>query len=201
VAICYVGGEEVTRESFTLATDEKKSVDLKASTIYFEGFGTVPNIQKDNGKIAFVQIVYTVKNLYQRVDKAEVILQVNRNGTPLDQISMANLSPLEIGNAGLNYNYFPSGGWTNGSYEFQLQLMINGQPYTTSTKDQITVNDGIVATEVASVEPSKGSVASSSSSPASSGSNPFNPLLIGIIVIAVAALVISILLVSRKKKV
>ena len=65
-----------------------------------------------------------------------------RDGAPLEEISLATLSPLDIGRAGLNYNYIPSGGWADGSYGFKLQLNLDGEPYATTLEEQFDVSDG-----------------------------------------------------------
>lgn len=145
IAASYVGGEKLAEESFTVAANEKKTVTLSGATVYFEGFGIVPNYQKEGGKLAFVQIVYTVRNLYQRVAKGEVILEVSRDEAPLEELSLAALSPLDIGRVGLKYNYIPSAGWVDGSYRFKLQLKLDGKPYATTLVERLEVSGGGVA--------------------------------------------------------
>jgi hypothetical protein len=137
-----MGGEKLAEESFTVAANDKRTVALSGATVYFEGFGVVLNYQKESGKLAFVQLVYAVRNLYQRVDKGEVILEVSRDEAPLDELSLATLSPLEMGRVGLNYNYIPAGGWVDGSYSFKLQLKLNDKPYAASQVEQLKVDSG-----------------------------------------------------------
>ena len=105
----------------------------------FEGFDIVANYNESDKKLAFVKIVYTVRNLYQRIDEGQVILSVKRGGVLLPEVVMATLSPLETGRAGLNYNYIPSDGWVAGEYEFQLILKLDGQQYTTSSVKDMSV--------------------------------------------------------------
>jgi hypothetical protein len=142
IAASYMGGEKLAEESFTVAANDKRTVALSGATVYFEGFGVVLNYQKESGKLAFVQLVYAVRNLYQRVDKGEVILEVSRDEAPLDELSLATLSPLEMGRVGLNYNYIPAGGWVDGSYSFKLQLKLNDKPYAASKVEQLKVDSG-----------------------------------------------------------
>jgi len=142
IAASYMGGEKLAEESFTVAANDKRTVALSGATVYFEGFGIVPNYQKESGKLAFVQLVYAVRNLYQRVDKGEVILEVSRDEAPLDELSLATLSPLEMGRVGLNYNYIPAGGWVDGSYSFKLHLKLNDKPYAASQVEQLKVDSG-----------------------------------------------------------
>jgi len=132
LAVSYVGGVKLAEEKFTVAKNDSRKITLTGATVYFEGFDVVPHTDTATGKLAFVQIVYTVRNLYQRVNKGEVFLVVSRDGTPLGETQLATLSPLETGRAGLNYNYIPTGGWTGGSYEFKLRLNLDGKPYASS---------------------------------------------------------------------
>jgi hypothetical protein len=145
VAISYIGGQKVAETTFSVAASDNKSIILSGATVYFEDFGVVPNYQSDSGKLAFVQLVYTLRNLYQRVDKAEVILSVSRDGSPAEQASLITLSPLEIGRSGLNYNYTPAGGWKDGTYSFQLQLKLDGVSYTSSPEQQFTVTGAAIS--------------------------------------------------------
>jgi hypothetical protein len=140
VSSCYIGGREVAQQSFTLAANDKKQVTLSAATVFFEGFGIVPGTQQVSGKLASVKIVYTLKNLYQRVDKGEVILQVSRDGSPLEPLSLATLNPLEMGSLELNYNFIPAAGWTDGNYDFKLQLNLDSKPYANSSVEHLRVN-------------------------------------------------------------
>lgn len=142
IASTYVGGEKRDEQTFTIAKDENKVITLSAATVYFEGFGIVPAYQKDTNELAFVQVTYTVRNLYKSVEKAEVILEVSRDGTKLEEISLANLSPLDLGRAGLNYNYIPSDGWENGAYSFKLRLNLDGKPYATTLEETLNVSVG-----------------------------------------------------------
>ncbi len=136
----YVGGEKLAEESFTLAANDRKTVSLSAATVYFEGFGIVPNYEKESGKLAFVQIVYTLRNLYQPVAKGEVILEVSRDEAALEKLSLDTMSPLNMGRAGSNYNYIPSGGWVDGSYGFKLQLKLDDKPYAPSLVERLQVS-------------------------------------------------------------
>ncbi|MDO8473613.1 MAG: hypothetical protein Q7T05_07345 [Dehalococcoidia bacterium] len=139
IAISSIGGQQVAEETFSVAANDSKAVSLSGATVYFEGFGAVPNYQKEGGKLAFVQLVYTVNNLYQNVDKAEVVLSVSRDGSPAEATSLITLSPLALGRAGLNYNYIPTSGWKDGTYSFKLQLKLDGKPYASSPEQQVKV--------------------------------------------------------------
>jgi len=141
-AASFVGGSKLAEERFDVADGESKRITLSGATVYFEGFDIVPNYQKTDGKLAFVQIVYTVKNLYQRVEKGEVFLQVNHSGGLPTELLLVTLSPLETGRAGLNYNYIPDEGWEDGNYEFKLQLNLDGKPYANSLVKNLIVNGG-----------------------------------------------------------
>ena len=138
-AVAYVAGAKLAEEHFEVAADEEKSVTLTVKTVYFEGFGLVPNYRKGTEELAFAQVVYTVNNLYQPVAKAEVLLQVTYNGELLDEASLATLSPLEMGRVGLNYNYIPAEDWKNGSYGFKLELRLEGKPYATTQEEELSV--------------------------------------------------------------
>jgi len=134
----YVAGKQVAEESFAIAADEAKKISMTVQTVYFEGFGIVPNYEKDSGKLAMAKIVYAVNNLYQAFPEAEVKLNVSYNGQPLEKISLTTFSPLAKGKQELNYNYIPTEGWQEGLYRFRLELYTGGEVYTTSPEKDLT---------------------------------------------------------------
>lgn len=138
-AVAYMGGQHLGEETFDIANGEAKTVTLTVATVYFEGFGVVPNYRSDNGALAFADIVYTLNNLYQAFPEAGTILTVDRDGAPLTQIQMATLAPLEKGSIGLHYAFIPADGWVAGEYAFQALLSIGGQTYTASPVETLRV--------------------------------------------------------------
>jgi hypothetical protein len=138
----YVGGEKLAEETFDIAADEEKTLILMVKTVYFEGFSIVPNYYTETGKLAFAQVVYTLNNLYQAYPDAEMVLKVTFDGTPLEETTVATLTPLEKGRVELKYNYIPSRGWVDGTYGFMLQLNLEGKSYVTTTEEQLTVIGG-----------------------------------------------------------
>jgi len=139
VAAAYIAGEELAEESFEVAADERKTVSLPLETVYFESFGLVPNYSKATNELAFAQVVYTIKNLYRSVQKAEVVLHVSLNGTALDEVTLITLSPLEKGRVGLNYNYVSSEGWGSGTYSFKLELLLDGKSYAMTLEERLSI--------------------------------------------------------------
>lgn len=138
-AVAYMGGQRLGEETFDVANGEAKAVTLTVATVYFEGFGVVPNYRSDDGTLAFADIVYTLNNLYQPFPEASAILAVDRNGAPLAQIQMATLAPLEKGSIGLHYAFIPADGWVAGEYVFQALLSIGGQTYAASPVETLRV--------------------------------------------------------------
>ena len=179
-AVSYIAGQKVAEENFNVAAGQTKLITLSGATVFFEDFGMVPNSQKESGKLAFIQLVYTVKNLYQKVDGAEVLLSVSVDGAEAKEISLITLSPLEIGRAGLNYNYIPAEGWQDGTYIFKLQLKLDGQSYAFSPEQQVKVAGGVVSDQ-------------------SQGGGVSLPVIIGIAAGAVIAALGIVLLLKRRQ--
>jgi len=138
----YIGGEKLAEEAFDVAADEEKTITLMVKTVYFEGFSIVPNYHTETGKLAFVQLVYTINNLYQTSPEAEVVLKVTLDGTPLEETTVATLTPLEKGRVMQEYRYIPAGGWVDGTYGFMLQLNLEGESYVTTTEEQLNASGG-----------------------------------------------------------
>lgn len=138
----YVGGEKLAEEAFNAAADEEKTITLTVKTVYFEGFSIVPNYYTETGKLAFVQVVYTINNLYQTSPEAEIVLKVTLDGTPLEETTVATFTPLEKGRVTQEYRYIPAGGWVDETYGFMLQLNLEGKSYVTTTEEQLNASGG-----------------------------------------------------------
>jgi hypothetical protein len=145
LAEAYVAGNKLADETFSIAANETKKITLEVRTVYFEGFGIVPNYNTETDELAFAEVVYTINNLFEAFPEAEVVLKVTKDGAPLDETTLATLAPLEIGRVGLSYNYIPGGGWHRASYGFMLELNIDGKPYVTSKEEKLELGGGTTA--------------------------------------------------------
>ena len=201
-AASYIGGQQVAEQTFTLANGDNKTIDLTGATVYFASFGVLPAYANDTGKLAFVQVVYTVKNIYKQVDKGDVILQVTFNGKPQAPLTLVTLSPLAVGSSGLNYNYTPTDGWVDGSYDFQLQLNLDGKLYTSSTVEHLNVSSGetVTAGTSTTVSASATSPSTSGSSSTTNNTNGISPYLFGGIIAAVVVAAGILIFWFRRKK-
>jgi hypothetical protein len=129
-AVAYAGESEIARESFAVAANENKVINLVGLTIYFAGFDPVPAYITDTEDLHHVKMVYTLENLYQPMSDVEVFLNVLRDGSQLEHISILSISTLDIGSLGTSYNYVSSDGWVDGNYSFQLQLYVSNSFFT-----------------------------------------------------------------------
>ena len=145
MAEAYVAGSKLAEQTFSVAANETKKITLEIRTVYFEGFGIVPNYNTETDELAFAEVVYTINNLFEAFPEARVVLKVNKDGAPLDETTLATLSPLEKGRVGLSYNYIPGGGWKKASYAFKLELHINDKPYITSKEEKLELGGGTTA--------------------------------------------------------
>ena len=178
VASAHIGGKVLAEESFSIGTDESKEIRLTLKTVYVEGFGALPSYNSQTGQLAFAQVVYTINNLHQAFPDVKAILQVQRDGQPLDEITVATMAPLEKGRMGSSYPYIPSDGWVAATYAFRLVLQIEGEPYTASAPAELVVGPDVVP----------------------GGGKPTNWLLIGgIAVAAVAVAAAAIFLLSKRR--
>jgi hypothetical protein len=142
LAEAYIAGKKLADTTFSIAANETKKITLEIKTVYFEGFGVVPNYNIETNELAFAEIVYTVNNLLEAFPEAKVILKVTKDGNPLDETTLATLAPLEKGRVGLSYNYIPAGGWRKASYGFKLELHIGGELYVTSKEEKLELGKG-----------------------------------------------------------
>ena len=176
----YVGGQLLDSEGFEIAADETKTIELTVGTVYFEQFDILEYSNTETGQFAFAEIVYTIKNVYEQVNDAIVLLDVKRNGVSLEQKQIGSFSSLVVGSVGQSYQYTPIDGWINGDYIFKLILKINDEIYTTSLEKQLDVGGG-------NVTPAEG--------------NDSNmPLIVGIVCAVVLLLDIAFYMIYRSRK-
>ncbi|GAI27718.1 unnamed protein product, partial [marine sediment metagenome] len=135
--IAYIAGRTLAEETAEVKAGERKEITLVVRTVYFEQFGIEPNYNPDTELLAFIRIVYSINNLYQAVSNAEVILVVNRDDNPLEQVSLILLSRLDMGRTGGSYSYVPAEGWQAGNYSFKLELYIEGEFYNDSSEEEL----------------------------------------------------------------
>ncbi|MFA5055356.1 MAG: hypothetical protein WC562_04175 [Dehalococcoidia bacterium] len=176
VAEGYVGGKLLDEESFDIAAGETKTISLTVETIYFYHFAVLEYFNSDTGNLAYVEIQYTVKNVYEEVDDASILLDVTLDGEPLEQKTIAPPNRLTLDGVNGVWEYTPLEGWKSGDYSFKLILKIGDEVYTYSTEKQLDV------TGDASV----------------GGSN--TPLIIGIVCAIVVVFAVALYMILKKRK-
>ncbi len=134
----YIAGRTLAEETVEVGAGERKEIILTVRTVYFEQFGIEPNYAPDTGLLAFVRTVYTLNNLYQLVNNAEVVLVVSRDDKPLEQVSLISFGRLDLGRTGGSYSYMPAEGWKAGNYGLKLELYIEGEFYTDSSEEKLS---------------------------------------------------------------
>lgn len=172
VAVAYIAGEELARQSFDISPDEHKRVELIVRSVYFRAFSIVPFYE--GNKITYAELTYAIKNLYRNLPEVMISLSVEYQNTPLEERNLATLSILQQGKTELSYIYIPKEGWQTGVYQFRLQLSSKGMVYASIEEVlEVTVKAPPVALGL--------------------------PLML-IIGIGVAILIAGLLLISRRKK-
>jgi len=142
VAYSYNNGTELALQSFEVAAGEEKQVTLTVNTIYFSHFEILPAYNDETGELGFVQVSYTVKNVYQQMASASVSLTVTLDGDLVDEGEILNLSPLNLGDFGAPYTYIPASGWRSGTYGFTLRLYVDVQLYAGTQEQTLEVGVG-----------------------------------------------------------
>jgi len=140
IVYAYSGGVELASQDFEVAAGDDKSLTLTVKTIYFKSFQIVPATNTETGELGYVQISYTIANVYEPVSNAEVRLIVTRDGVPLDETTMLTMGVLDVGDMGVPYRYTtPPDSWKRGTYGFSLRLYIDGQLYASTTEQTLPV--------------------------------------------------------------
>ena len=82
---------EVAREEFSLRANEEKNVTLIAKTDLTYGLSVVYKYQQDTGKIAFANVTYNIKNIYQPLKNVKAILRVSLDNKLLEEAEIIAL--------------------------------------------------------------------------------------------------------------
>lgn len=176
VAKVFYQDIEIATQEFTLEAGKTSDITLVGQTVFIRGFSVVPNYYTDQGDIAFVNVVYTLENIYQPLLSSKATLKVAFNGRLLEEEQIISLPTLAKGSTDGNYKYVPTKGWQNGIYTFSMSLSSQGKFAAQSTEQKLEV--------------------SKASAQAPAGTNW---LLIGII-IGVLLIIIIILLATRRHR-
>jgi len=139
VVSAYSNGDKLAEQSFDVIANEEKSLTLTVETVYFEGFRITPAYHTQTHELGYVQIAYTLTNVYQPMANAEVRLVVTLNGASLEEVSLLTQNPLDVGSIGVPYHYVPAWGWEKGTYGFSLQLYVDNQLYAFTTEQTLEV--------------------------------------------------------------
>lgn len=135
----YYRGTKVAEQTFSLEAGERKTITLVPQTVYIEGFSVVPNYYTETGELAFAKMVYTINNTYQPLQDVTAVLKVSLEDELVEEMELISLPTLDVGKTGGSYNYIPSEGWQHGTYNFKIELYVQGKLYTTSLEEKLEV--------------------------------------------------------------
>ena len=146
----YLAGHLLNSTEFTVSANQQKSVTLVVRTVYFLDFYALP-AKNSEGKVGYIYLDATLKNLFSPLKNATVVLKVLYNGRPLDSITVSSIPLLPLGNTEVKYNYIPGSGWKAGTYGFQMLLYSNGRLYASTSLKYIKVMGKMVGARSTSV--------------------------------------------------
>ena len=142
-AEAYLAGHLLNSTGFTVSANQQKSVTLIVRTVYFLDFYALP-AKNSEGKVGYIYIDATLKNLFSPLKNATVVLKVIYNGRPFESVTVSSIPLLPLGNTEVRYNYIPKGGWKAGTYGFQVLLYSNGRLYASTSLKYIKVTGKMV---------------------------------------------------------
>ncbi|MFC1964704.1 hypothetical protein ACFLWG_01695, partial [Chloroflexota bacterium] len=112
-----------------LAIFSRERVDKKAICFDNPEFAGVFN--EETGGLSIAKITYGVNNQHKPIPGVRVELQVHKDNTPFENITLVTFDPLEKGLINLEYDYAPEEGWQkNIAYNFKLALYIADELHT-----------------------------------------------------------------------
>ena len=92
----------------------------------------VPNYYNKTGKLAFARIVYNIANTYQPLKDVTAVLKVRFEDELVEETGLISLPTLDVGTTTGNQTYVPAGGWQHATYNFKIELYVQGELYAQS---------------------------------------------------------------------
>jgi hypothetical protein len=122
VAQVYYDGTKVVDYEFVINDGDDLDIVLVAKTVFITTFLVGPVFNDETELLQSAQIVYTIENIYEPINNARLMLVVERNGSPVDNIEILFTGYLGTGAFDGRYSYIPTNGWRAGDYSFKLEI-------------------------------------------------------------------------------
>lgn len=122
-AIAYYKDAEIGKREFSIKSGDDLELIIKVKTVFIPVFLAGPQFEESGDVIRNAQLVYTIENVFRPVTNAKLLLSVWRNNNLLETTELLAYPSLLLGQTEGRYSYIPSRGWSNGEYEFQLQIL------------------------------------------------------------------------------
>lgn len=120
---------EVLRERFTLENNDNLSLTYDVTTVFIDAY-TFSSTNNADGLLLNATINYRLRNVYEIYTNVVVELAVSFNGTLLETLDIQNISSFDVGILDLRYSYAPANGWQDGTYSFELSVVIDDEKPT-----------------------------------------------------------------------
>ena len=139
----YVAGFEVpglTRVSqpVRVRADQNQDVTIEVETISFLVVGARPKGSESSPTA--VELIADVSNAIQPVDgPVNVTVSVDRDGTPIEEVSLGQLPRLPVGTTSFARDYVPADGFGPGDYHFTFRLIAPEFEVTAADTPQLSV--------------------------------------------------------------
>jgi hypothetical protein len=125
-------GVEFASRRFSVANQERKSINMTVETVYFKSFRVVLEDADTEGP-EDAQVLYTLANAYRPISDASVHLVVMLDGAHVETVpAILTANTLDIGEEDESYSYVPAAGWEEGTYSYRLELSLGGELYAST---------------------------------------------------------------------
>ena len=132
----YFQGTEILTSDFSIAADEKKEISLIGQTILIDSFVVQPVYSPGTKKLAYINILYNIRNIDALLKNAKAVLKVSTDAGPLEDVDIFSVPSLDVGNTGGSYKYIPAAGWADTNYHFNMIIESSDKVYGNSPEKQ-----------------------------------------------------------------
>jgi hypothetical protein len=128
---------QVASQDFSVAANEHKDVVITAQTVFLYGFSVVPVRDENTGELSYVNINYTLNNIYLPLKDLTAKLNVTLNGALVETAVIITIPTLDVGETSGTYKYIPPKGWQKGTYMFRMSVFSLGNLYGQSAEKTV----------------------------------------------------------------
>lgn len=123
--VSYHNNIKIASEQILLENNAYLSQTIYAQTVFINNYNIFPNYNELEKNLRSLNLNYTLQNIYEELIDVSVTLNIYKDNILIEQRDITLFDVLPLGNQEISYQYDAENPFTEGSYEFVLQVYSN----------------------------------------------------------------------------